>query len=175
MTAPVSAYGAMPSSCRVDLLELVVGVDVDDQDRAEVLGREHRVGRVRRDHDGRPHEPADLVVGLAADHDVELGLTLGSGDRGLVLGERPLVDDRAHEVGEVGDVAHRQRLDLGEERVLHPVPHRPGDVGPRCGRALLALELERAADQRGAHDVRVRRRVGEHEVLAAGLADDPRV
>ena len=47
------------------------------------------------------------------------------------------------------------------------------DAGGR--RALLPGVLERAADQRGPQHVDVGRGVGDDEVLAAGLADQPRV
>jgi hypothetical protein len=43
------------------------------------------------------------------------------------------------------------------------------------GRALLALVLEGAADHRGAQHLQVGGGVGDDEVLAAGLPDDPRV
>ena len=47
------------------------------------------------------------------------------------------------------------------------------DVGARGRRALLALVLERTAYQRRPQHRRVGRRVGDDEVLAAGLADEP--
>ena len=50
-----------------------------------------------------------------------------------------------------------------------------GDVGPGGGGALLPAVLERTPDQRGGHHGRVRARVGDDEVLAAGLADQPRI
>ena len=62
-----------------------------------------------------------------------------------------------------------------DELVAHLRPHRLRDVGPRGGRALLALELEGAAQHRDPQHVGVGARVGDDEVLAAGLADDPRV
>src|SRR5205823_1551175 len=55
------------------------------------------------------------------------------------------------------------------------VPDRARDVRPGRGRALLALVVEGAAGQRGMQRVHVGRRVGDDEVLAAGLADEPRV
>src|SRR5919112_620612 len=48
-------------------------------------------------------------------------------------------------------------------------------VHSRRGRALLALVLERSANDRGRNGVDVRGRVRDDEVLAAGLADDARV
>ena len=93
----------------------------------------------------------------------------------LVLGEGAVVDDGAHEVGQVGDVALRQAVGDVDEVALDLLPDRGRDVGARGGRALLALELEGAADHRGAQDGRVGAGVGEDEVLAAGLADEARV
>ena len=66
-------------------------------------------------------------------------------------------------------------FDLVEEPVAQPRPHRPRNVGAGGGRALLPLELERPADQRGAQHVDVGGRVRDDEVLAAGLAHQPRV
>ena len=61
----------------------------------------------------------------------------------------------------------RSRLDLRHRTARH--------VGARGGGALLALVLERTADHRRAQHVRVGRGVGQDEVLATGLADQPRV
>src|ERR1041384_5852764 len=97
------------------------------------------------------------------------------GGGGRVLVERGLLDDRAHEVGEVGDVAELERLDGVDQRLAHAVPDGPGDVDARGGRALLALELVAAADDGGRERGGVGRAVGEDEVLAAGLADQARV
>ena len=66
-------------------------------------------------------------------------------------------------------------LVIVDEVVLDRLPQRARHVGARGGRALLALVLERAADHRGAQHVGVGARVGEDEVLAAGLADEARV
>ena len=93
----------------------------------------------------------------------------------MCFGERPVVDDRAHEVGQVGDVAHRERVGLGGELVAQPRPDAARHVGARGGRALLPLVLERAADEGRPQHVEVGARVGDDEVLAAGLADDARV
>ena len=71
--------------------------------------------------------------------------------------------------------AHPEGVDLGEEPVAHPRPDASRDVRPRGGRALLPLVLERAPDQGRSQHVRVGARVRQHEVLAAGLPDEPRV
>jgi hypothetical protein len=107
---------------------------------------------------------------------VQLGGRLRAVDRRLVLGERALVDHRADEVRQVGDVAHGERVDLGRELVLAAgVPDRARDVRAGGGRALLALVLEGAAVSAVFSTVRVGARVRDDEVLAAGLADQPRV
>ena len=54
-------------------------------------------------------------------------------------------------------------------------PQAARHVGAGGGGALLALVLERPADHRRPQHVRVGRRVRQDEVLAAGLADQPRV
>ena len=92
-----------------------------------------------------------------------------------VLGEGAPVDQRAAVVGQVGDVAVAQRRGLAQEVVAHPLPHRMRDERPRRRRALLPLVVEGAANQRGAQHIRPRRGVRDHEVLAAGLADQPRI
>ncbi len=121
------------------------------------------------------HEVALAVVAPATGEDLHaLGLAR-LGDRGGVLVERALLDHRAHEVREVGDVSDLDRADRRDQLVLHLRPHRLRDVDARRGRALLALILVAAADDRGRERAWIRRRVREDEVLAAGLADEPRV
>ena len=88
-----------------DVVELVVGVDVHRQDRTEVLGRERLVGRVVGQQHRRAHEIPFAVVVFAADGDGHAGRALRALDGVDVLGERPLVDQRAAVVGQVGDVA----------------------------------------------------------------------
>ncbi len=158
------------------LLVRGVRVDVHGQDRAEVLGGKDLVGRVRAVQDSGTDEKALAVVGGAAGQDLDRRRVPGPLQCGAVLGERPCIDDRAHEQRQVRrHVAHGQRLNLGEEVVLGPVPERLRQVRAGGGRALLALVLERAADERGGYRGRVRARVHEHEVLAAGLAHHARV
>ena len=90
--------------------------------------------------------------------------------------EGPLVDHGAAEVGEVGDVAVADGPgDVGEMLTHAGRPQRFRQVRPGCRGALLTLVLERAADQPDDHGVRLGRRVRDDEVLAAGLADQPRV
>ncbi len=130
---------------------------------------------VGADEDGRPHEVALAVVGGAAGDDLERRVGAGHVQHPGQLGEGTVVDDGAHEVGQVGDVTHGEALDLRDEVVAEPGPQRAGDVGAGGGGALLALELEGSPDEGGAEGVDVGGGVGEDEVLAAGLADDPRV
>ena len=96
-------------------------------------------------------------------------------DRLLLRLERLRVDHRAHEVLEVGDVAHLDLRDLLREPLAELRPEICRRIDPRGRRALLPLVLERAAHDRRRNRVDVRGRVGDDEVLAAGLADDPRV
>ena len=107
--------------------------------------------------------------------DDDLGLRPGLGERVAVLRERLRVDDGAHEVAEVGDVAHRKLAHLGDEPVPESGPQAARDEEARRGGALLSLVLERPADDRRRERVRIRARMGEDEVLAACLADDPRI
>jgi hypothetical protein len=149
---------------------------VHTQDRPEVLGGEDLVLRVRALDHRRPDEPALAVVRRAAGDDGAGRRVFHQVERGGVLGERPRVDDRAAEVGEVGDVAVRQRVGGGGEPVADAaLPQRTRHVRPRGSRALLALVLERAPDERGDERVRLGAGVRDDEVLAAGLADQSRV
>ena len=150
---------------------------MDGQDRAEVLRGEHLVGRVacpRRRSGGRSSRPSRRP-GRRRDGEVLVG-PLGPRDRGLVLGERAVVDDRAHEVARSRSTSPIASASTSATNgSLDLRPHRLRHVGARGGRALLALELEGAADHRDPQHVGVGRGVGDDEVLAAGLADDPRV
>src|SRR5207237_6122923 len=60
-------------------------------------------------------------------------------------------------------------------RSLEVLPPRPRNVRTGGGGALLTLVLERAADQRGAQPVRIRRLMCHHEVLATRLPDQARI
>ncbi len=102
-----------------DAVVVVVGIDVHRKDRSEVLGGERLVGRVVGQQHRRPHEIAFAVVVFAADGDGDAGGALGPLDGLDVLGERPLVDQRAAEVGQVGHVAVAQRL--GRRRKSSPI------------------------------------------------------
>ena len=157
------------------LLVVRIGIDVHRQDRPEVFGGERLVAGVVGQQHRRPNEIAFAVVVFAAGGDRDTGSTLGAFDGLDVLGECAVVDERAAEVGQIGDVAVAQRLGGAEEVVAHLLPHRPRNERPRRGRALLPLVVERAADQRGAQHVGPRRRMSQHEVLAAGLTDQPRI
>src|SRR5450759_465371 len=86
-----------------------------------------------------------------------------------------LVDHRAHEVPEVGDVAHADIADhlLGAGQRL--LPQRLGNVHAAGRRALLSLVLEGAAHHGHRQCPGVGGGMGDYEVLAASLADDARV
>src|SRR5690606_39385168 len=88
----------------------------------------------------------------------------------------PGVDQGTAEVADVRHVTVRQLVGgRGEPVPQAAVPDRPRDVRPRGGGALLALVLEGAPDQRGVQRVHVGARVGDDEVLATGLPDQPRI
>ena len=164
---------------RVDQVERVVPVllvvDVRRDDGAEELVAQQPEVRVAGLDHRRLDEEALRVVGAAADDD--LGPVVGArlGDRIALRRERARVDHGAHEVAEVGDVADLDRRHLLGEPLAQRRPEVRGRVDARGRRALLALVLERAAHDRGRERVDVGRRVGDDEVLAAGLADDARV
>ena len=65
--------------------------------------------------------------------------------------------------------------DHGHDAVAHVGPDRPRHVDAARGRALLPLVLEGAAHDGHRQRLGVGRRVGDDEVLAAGLAHDARV
>ena len=135
----------------------------------KLVAQEPESGVVGLDHRGLD-EPPFAVVGAAAGDDLGAGLCLR--DRVAVAGECRCVDDGAHEVGEVADVAHSDAADLALERLAYVTPQVRRDVEPRRRGALLTLVLERSP-----HDCRcdrggIGRRMRQDEVLAAGLADD---
>ena len=65
--------------------------------------------------------------------------------------------------------------DLLGDLLAHLRPEARGHEDARRGGALLALVLEGAAEDRGRERLGVGARVRDDEVLAAGLADEPRV
>src|SRR4029078_9915105 len=75
----------------------------------------------------------------------------------------------------VGHLANLYRAAPLAQRLPQLRPQVRRSVDARGGRALLALVLEGAAQDCSGDRVDVRARVGDDEVLAAGLADDPRV
>src|SRR2546428_264486 len=85
------------------------------------------------------------------------------------------VDHRAHEVAEVGYVAHANRGDLSRKSLARLRPDVLGHEDARAGRALLALVLEAAADDGRRQRIHVSAGVGHDEVLAAGLAHHARI
>src|SRR5205807_2923346 len=76
---------------------------------------------------------------------------------------------------EVGRIAHSDLGDLPEQTVTNLGPERGRHEGPRGRRALLALIFEGAPRQRRHERWHIGRGVSEDEILAAGLADDPRI
>jgi hypothetical protein len=76
-------------------------------------------GVVGLDH-GRLHEPALGVVGAAADQDLDAGVGPDPLQDLAESTEGASVDHRAQEVPEIGDVAHGEALDLGQELLAEP-------------------------------------------------------
>ena len=91
------------------------------------------------------------------------------------LRERLLVDHRAHEVPEVGDVAHLDLFHHRDGAIAHFGPERLRHVDAARRRALLPLVLEPAARDRDGELLRIGRRMRDDEVLAARFADDARI
>src|SRR5256885_11319924 len=119
------------------LIELAVCVWVDGEDRPEqLLAQQLEVGVCGFD-DRWPDEPPDLVVALPPGDHLRALLLPRELDRVHVVGVRTAVDDRAHEVAEVGHVPLRDRLDQVDEVGLDRLPHGLRDVRARGSRALL--------------------------------------
>ena len=123
---------------------------------------------------GSTNQPVSGAHG-APGEDAVSGQFLGRVDGGLQAPQRALVDDRAQERLVPGRVADHEPADGVGERALQVLPQAARDVGAGRGRALLALVLERAPGERDEQRLRVGRGVRDDGVLAAGLADDPRV
>ena len=89
--------------------------------------------------------------------------------------ERPVVDHRAGEVRQVLDVADGQRLGLGDQTSSRRPAH--SDAARRRGRrpSTSARSTRRRRAPARCAGCRVGRGVRDDEVLAAGLADQPRV
>ena len=107
---------------RQRLVELVVAVDMDGENRPEDLLAHQLEVRLLRQHD-RGFDEESLTSAVAAATD-DLGVLrpLGVGD---VLGDAVVgvaVDHRTHEVREVGGVAHADLGDLGDQFLLHARP-----------------------------------------------------
>src|SRR5437868_11277169 len=110
------------------LVELAVRVWIDGEDWPEQLLTQQLEVWVGRLDDRWPDEPPDLVIALAAGDHLRALLLPRVLDRAHVIGICAAVDDRAHEVAEVGHVALRDRLHQVDELRLHRLPHRLRDV-----------------------------------------------
>ena len=140
----------------------------------DLLAHQLEVGRVRL-HERGPDEVALRLVALAAHEDLGVRRLSRVIDVAADIVERLLVDNGAHEIGEVADVAHLDPGDLVHQPSLDPFPHPVGDVDPGGGAALLSLVLVAAAHHRRDERILVGARVRHDEVLPAGLAHDPRI
>lgn len=169
--------------CPVDELALLgervglglVVVDIHDEDGAEELGGEEGVGRVGGKADGRVDVVALAVVVGAAHEQLELRIGSGGVDDGAEFVEGAAVDDGADEIFKFRGGADLEVVGLFDETGFDDGPEGGRDVGPGGGAAFLALVFEGAADGVDDGVVRVRARVEEVEVLAAGFAYDARV
>jgi hypothetical protein len=152
-----------------------LGVDERGNDGAEQLLLHRAEVRILRLDHGRLDEEAFRVVVAAPDQHARLRSRLCFLDRLLLRAEGACVDHGAHEVLEVGRIAHLDRADLLDEALpdLRPQVRRSED--PRRSRAFLPLILEAASDDRRRDRFGIGGGVGDDEILAAGLADDPRV
>jgi hypothetical protein len=90
-----------------------------------------------------------------------------------VLGEGTLVDHRGREVGKISDVAHAQIFGGLDQLLTHRVPNAARNVCPGRGGTFLPGVLERSADQRRTHHIRIRAGMSNHKVFAAGLPHEP--
>jgi len=153
------------------LLELVLIVDVDRQDRAKDLFAHGGVlGIVGFDDRGLNEVALRFVISAANQNLLTVGFGLIDVARDLI--EASLVDDRVDEVAEVLNGADLERLNTLNQLALDLVGDVARDVGAGGGGALLALILEGAAEEGGGDDVAIGALVSDDEVLAAGLTDD---
>lgn len=170
--------GGSPVDSLANLREGIGGsiiVDVSDEDRAEELAAEERVGGVASSVNGRVDEVALATVVLAADEQLQFGVVLGLiNDAGQLL-ERSLVDDGAAEVGEIGGVTDLQSRGLSDENFLESGPKGLGDVDAGGSAALLALVFESTTHGLLGSVLDVGRGVNQVEVLATSLTNDARV
>src|ERR1039457_115354 len=153
----------------------VAVVGVDGEDGAEQLPLQELVMGIPSGDDRGPDKPTGGGVARTAGHDLEVRVLRRRLQRRLVLAEGTFVDDRPHEVREVGGIAHGDRLGLAGERLPELPPEATGDAGAGGRRALLALVLEGAAEQAHQQSLRRGALVSEDKVLAPGLTDQPRV
>ena len=153
------------------LIQLVVIIDVDRNDGAKDLLDHGLIRRRLAADDRRLNEPALAVIIGAAGDELALGRGCGAVNVSLAGLKGGLVDHGRHERVELLHVADLQRGGVLLEQRLHLRPDARGNERARAGGALLALELERAADDRRREWLDIGSIVGEDEVLAARLAD----
>ena len=157
------------------LFQLVVRIDVHGDDGPEDLLDHGLIVRLLADDNGGLHEPALGIVAVAADHDLAVGAGLGAVNIALAAIEGGLVDDGTQEGVEILHVAHLDFLHHFLHRSQDIRPDALGNEGSGAGRALLALELEGAADDGSRQRPHKGGLMGKDEVLAAGLAHDARI
>src|SRR6185436_383479 len=140
------------------------------QHRPEDLFAEQSIRRIARLDERRLDEIALITLAAAAlDH---LRVFLAVVDIAADLVERFLVDDRAHEIAEVADVADLDVLHHRDHAIANVVPARLRHIHAARRGTLLSLEFERAAYRGDGNLLRIGRWVHDDEVLAAGFADE---
>ena len=127
----------------------------------------HRVGALQ---DGGLDEEALAVVGRTAGQHRQGRVGGSPAHEGGEPVEGTPVDDGPAEVRQVGDVAVGEGTDpVGKGVAQARLPERARHIGPRRRAALLPLVLESSSYEGDLEGGDVSRRVGEDEVLTAGL------
>lgn len=157
---------------RKQLLVLLIGVDVDRQDRAEEFRLHQLVCRVRGLEDGRRYEPAFALVRVTSCQELNFRIFLGLVDDCLELVPRPLVDDGSDEVVNLFRRANLELASLFQKCLLKFRPDRFSHIQTRSSRALLPLILESTPDSVHHSITHISTTVDKVEVLAARLADN---
>lgn len=154
------------------LVELVVVVGVDGDDRAEdLLDHGHRLGVLGLD-DGRLDVVTGRVVTLTADQNLA-ALVLGLLDQTHDLVEGVLGNDGADEMLELVHGAHANAPGSANQLLLQAtLPERLGDIQAGKSTALLALVFKGSTDALRHHHIGVGRLVDHVEVLATSLTNN---
>ena len=121
------------------LLVVSILINVNRQYRTKEFGFHGRVARVMGLDNRRSNEISRCVItGAATDH---IGTAVGPGglDVSPQLIESRLIDDRAHEIGEIGHVSIGNRSHLVQQTITQTAPETLGNVGATGGTAFLIV------------------------------------